>query len=183
MELTKKALKEAITGEFNAIQKYTKFQEIALKENLPKVAYLFKALIIGEKIHLKNHKKALGEEFEPILKDFKIGSTKENVLDALNVENWEYEEMYPGLIKDIKKEMKEEYAQVANLSLKWAKDVEFNHAKALSIALTNLNEGRDFEAEKLWVCKVCGNLIISDQPEEICPVCKHDPIFYVEVKL
>lgn len=183
MELTKKALKEAITGEFNAIQKYIKYQEVALKENFPKIAYLFKSLIVGETIHLKNHKKALGEDFEPKIKDFKIGTTKENVLDALNGETWEYEDMYPGLIKDMKKDMKEEYAQVANLSLRWAKDVEFNHAKALTLALANLNDGKDFEADKLWVCLVCGNLIISNKPKEICPVCKHDPLFYVELKM
>jgi rubrerythrin len=182
MSNTKEALKKAITGEFNAIQKYKKFEEVAAKENLPKISFLFKALIIGEQIHLKNHKKALGDAFEPELKAFKLGTTKDNLMTAWEAEIWENTKMYPDLIKEVKKEMKSEYTQVANLSFNWAKDVEFYHAEALSQAILNLNEGKDFVVDTLWVCKVCGNLIVINKPTEICPVCRHDPIFYVEVK-
>ena len=59
------ALKHVITGEFHAIQKYTQFAVKAREENLPNIARIFAAFIVAEKIHLANHRRALGEEFNP----------------------------------------------------------------------------------------------------------------------
>ena len=48
-------LKEAINGESNAKRKYELYAEQAMKENLPEVANLFKAVSQAENIHVKNH--------------------------------------------------------------------------------------------------------------------------------
>ncbi len=182
MTISETKLKESITGEFNAIQKYNKFAEIARKENLPNIAYLFKGLIAGEMIHFSNHKRALGEDFEPKKEDFKIGTTLENLKTAFGGETYEYKEMYPSFIKANKKEMKTQIGKLANLSMNWAMDVEVTHAVTLMKAINMLeNEKSDFIAGEIWVCAACGNLVIGEKPNEICPICKHDPMFYKEV--
>lgn len=172
----------AITGEFNAIQKYIKFAEIAEAENMPNVAYIFKALISGEMIHLANHKRALGEDFTPELKDFEPGKTLENLKTAFAAETWEYKEMYPSLIKSIKKENSEK-GKIAKLSMNWAKDVEITHAEVLRLVISYVEQNNDFDlaGKKLWVCQACGNLFIGNIPNKMCPVCKHGSIFYKEV--
>lgn len=181
MKKTEKYLKEAMDGEHNAIRKYSKYADVAEDEGLPNIAYLFRALIEGEKIHLKNHRNALGQEYTPKDEEFKIGSTLDNLKEAMGGETYEYDEMYPGFMDAIEKELKSEYAQVAELSFKWAKDVELTHAEILEQAKKSLEKGNDFTSEQLWVCKVCGNLVIGGKPAEICPVCKHDAQFYKEV--
>lgn len=182
MEKTVKYLKAAMDGEHNAIRKYTKFAEAALTENLPNIAYLFKALVEAEKIHLKNHGNALGQEYTPKDEDFTVGSTIENLNAALSGETYEYKEMYPDFMSAIGKELKQEDAQVAELSFKWAMDVELTHAEILTKAIELVKQGEDFVSNDIWICKVCGNLVIGGKPKDLCPVCKHDPAFYKEVQ-
>jgi rubrerythrin len=52
-------LKTAINGESNAKRKYELFAEQAMRENLPEIVHLFKAISYAESIHIKNHLKAL----------------------------------------------------------------------------------------------------------------------------
>jgi rubrerythrin len=173
----------AITGEFNAIQKYIKFAEIAEAEHMLNVAYIFKALVSGEMIHLANHNRALGKNFTPELKDFEPGNTLENLKTAFAAETWEYKEMYPSLIKSIKKENSEK-GKIAKLSMTWAKDVEITHAEVLRLVISFVEQDMDFnlDGKKLWVCQACGNLFIGDNPNKMCPVCKHSANFYREVQ-
>ncbi|MFX0103277.1 MAG: rubrerythrin family protein [Candidatus Hodarchaeota archaeon] len=180
MEKYKESLKEAITGEFNAILKYKKYSEIAEKENFPNIAYLFKALAAGEQIHFDNHKRALKEAFEPESKDFSPGTTLENLKDALGGETWEFKDMYPQLMKSIKRDGSTE-GLVAKLSMEWAKETEKTHAEVLQHAIGLMEAGNDFQGDKLWVCDACGNLYVGEKPNELCPVCKHDPFHYKEV--
>ncbi|MHA1793006.1 MAG: rubrerythrin family protein [Promethearchaeota archaeon] len=183
MEKYKESLREAITAEFNAIQKYRKYAEVAEKEGYPRVAFLFKALIQGENIHLRNHARALGEDFSPELQDFKVGTTMENLVDAMKGEWNEYKKMYPSLMDKFKREMKNFDAKVAQLSMRWAKNVEKHHSEVLARAIERLKNGKDFDEVNLWVCKACGNLFVGNEPAEMCPVCKHNKeIVYVEVQ-
>lgn len=175
------ALKEAIDGEFNAIRKYKEYARIAKEEKYPNIAKLFTALVVGESIHLANHKRSLIEPFEPETKEFKVGTTMENLKDAIGGETWEYKDMYPRLLKGLKR-AKTDDDEVAKLSLRWAMDTEKNHAKYLKEALLCLENGTDYDNDSYWVCEVCGNLEVGGEPDEICPVCKHDPVFFKEVK-
>ncbi|MHA1872047.1 MAG: ferritin family protein, partial [Promethearchaeota archaeon] len=104
LERSLKSLREAIKGEYNAIKKYKLYKKIAEDEGYHNIAKLFKGLIAGENIHLKNHRNALKsilkEDYksepkveEPDLKDFH-NNTIMNVKDAIKGETWEYNEMY-----------------------------------------------------------------------------------------
>ncbi|WP_371804606.1 rubrerythrin family protein [Candidatus Lokiarchaeum ossiferum] len=183
MELTKKYLKEAISGESSAVVKYTAFMETATQEGFTNIAYLFKALIAAEQIHIQNHRKALKDpDFQPKLENFQQKTTLLNIENAIEGELYEYKTMYPTFMKAIKKERKTMYGKVGYLSFEWARNVEITHANALKIALSALQSGKDLEQTEIWVCKVCGNLVLGDLPSEPCPICKHDPHFYKLIK-
>ena len=190
MSITAEYLKKAIIGESNAINKYRKFGEVAAKEGFPNVAYLFTALISAEEIHVNNHQRALKEAPPEIVLDeldvkgdASTKNTPKNVQAAIDGEMYEYKEMYPDFLRKIKKERKTLYGKVGYLSMDWAREVELSHAIALKIALEAVNLGKDLGLQQIWICKVCGNLVISEnRPNDICPVCKHDPHFYLEVQ-
>ena len=182
-KLTKGALKEAITGEFTAITKYGLYSTQAQKEGYPNIAYLFKALVAAEEIHLKNHRNALKEEFAVVADKFTEGTTLENVSSSVLLEEWEANTMYPELRKRIKPEIKKKggiYGKVAELSFKWAQNVEVTHAEALKLAKIALEAGHDLDLETIFICRVCGNLILTP-PKKICPVCGHDISFYLQI--
>ncbi len=181
MDTYESKLKVAINGEFNAVRKYLRFAEVAQKEGMPNVAYLFKALVAGEKVHLENHKRALGTAFTPEDKAFEAGTTLENLKAALATETWEYEEMYPGLIKGTRRDRSEQ-AEVARLSMQWALGTEKTHAMTLQKAIETVQQGKDYISVKFWVCVACGNLRVGDDLTGICSVCKHDARHFKEVE-
>ena len=181
MNIVKDYLKKALNGEFLATEKYSKFAEIAKKEGFDNIAYLFKSLTAAEKIHIKNHKNALEEDYIPESEEFTSGTTAGNVKDAMEAELWENKKMYPSFIKEIKKDKKNPIQKVAQLSFEWARDVEYTHYKALKLALKYIEQGIDLDCSEIYICKVCGNLIFIE-PTNICPICGHDLAFYFKVK-
>ena len=182
MKEVKDALKILIQGESDAVDHYFMFSEQATKEGYNNIALLFKALAMAEKIHIKNHLNALGEEFE-IKKNINTSvlSTKENIDLALNGEKVESRKLYPKLIKSIRKYNKSEYGKVAKLSMTWAKLAEKEHAKLLKIAYASLSKSQDMVFETLSVCNVCGNVVIDQKKDEECKICGHDSIFFETV--
>ncbi|MCF2141898.1 MAG: hypothetical protein K9W44_17740 [Candidatus Lokiarchaeota archaeon] len=193
LALTAEYLHEAIMGEQHAIEKYEKFAIIAYKEGFPHVATLFKALVQAEQIHVNNHKNAqknINDKTDnPISENqapTNFGNTRMNVKNAIESELYEYRKMYPNFIKNLKKtSQKSKQRDLTILSMKWAREVELTHAKALKIALKYVIRGVDLDIKTIWVCKVCGNLVLSkilEPPKELCPVCSHDPYFYQKVE-
>ncbi len=174
-------MKSALDGESTASKKYLEYSKVAQKEGHEGVAYLFLALSEAEQKHIRNHKNALKEEYDPEIGEYEAGTTIENLEDSIQGETWETEEMYPGFLKDTKGERFEESGKVARLSMKWAEEVEKTHAEVLQEALNALRAGKEFEAETIYVCRFCGNLVL-ELPEKICPVCKHDKRFYEKIK-
>jgi rubrerythrin len=181
MDTFEMILQKAIAGEYNAIRKYLHFAEVAHRENMPNVAYLFKALATGETVHLENHKRALGTPFTPEDQAFETGTTLENLKAALATETWEYKEMYPGFIKKVKRERSEQ-GEIARLSMQWALGTEKTHSMTLQKAIEIVQQGNDYIKTKFWVCVACGNLRVGEDLAGICSVCKHDARLYKEVE-
>lgn len=181
MSKTAVLLKTAISGEFNAIRRYAEFAQIAFKENLPNIGKLFLAFCEAEKVHKRNHLRALGEDFKPGEEKLEIGSTLENIQKTMIGEREESVHMYPSFQKAIKSELKDEKAQMANLSMQWAEKAERIHLKLLENAIARLTIGKDIETAKVWVCEVCGDVFISSTFRETCPICGHSSEFYREI--
>lgn len=178
-------LKEAITGEFNAMRRYLKFAEIAIAEKLPNVARVFKAFSAAEKIHMDNHTRALGNEgkgFSPKEEAYTPGTTVQNLENSIIGEAKENEEMYPEFMKAIKKELKTDKGQLATLSMKWAREAEKTHLMLMQQIVEEIKQGKDFVTKKVYVCLVCGNVFTDTNIKSICDICGHDATFYKSIE-
>ena len=173
-------LQTAINGESTAAQKYEQFAHKARKDGFENIGYLFDTLVRAEKIHISRHKNALGQEFTAELGEFDVGTTIENVSAGIEGELYEYNEMYKKFEKELKKIKPQSHEiKVAKLSVTWARNVEKTHAELLQMAKEAISQGKDLDIKDLYVCKVCGNVVIG-KPTENCKICGHDPQFYFE---
>jgi len=160
---TEQHLKEAFAGESQANRKYLAFAKKADREGYAQVAKLFRAAAEAETIHAHAHLKALKG----------IGSTAENLKEAISGETFEYESMYPPMIKDAEAEGHKAAAR----SFSYANQVEKVHADLYSKALDNLGQNQEVT---YYVCSVCGYTCESEVPDS-CPVCGSDAKVFFNV--
>jgi rubrerythrin len=146
-------LKAAFAGESQANRKYLAFAEKADREGYPQVARLFRAAAAAETVHALNHLRALAG----------IGSTAENLKEAMAGEVAEFEEMYPGMIAAAQAEGHKE----AERTFKFANEVEKIHARLFEQALANLEAK---EVADIFVCPICGYTVAGEPPDN-CPIC------------
>lgn len=164
MGKTEKNLKEAFAGESQANRKYLAFAKKAEEEGFIGIAKLFKAAAEAETIHAHNHLRELGG----------IKSTKENLLEAINGETFEFQKMYPQMIE----EAKEEGYEGALRSFVYANEVEKVHAQLYKKALENMDKKENVE---YYVCPVCGNTFENEVPEK-CPICNALKKFFKKIE-
>lgn len=181
-------LKEAIIGESNAKRKYELFAEQAYKENLPEVAHLFIAISSAEEIHIKNHLRALAKitnskvEREEIVKindeelKNKVSDTRNNLIQSIAGETFEFKTMYKGFIKNARKEDK----YLAEFSFNLARKAEIVHSKLYIKYLKKLDKKEIFEPIEIYVCSICGNVELGKAPK-VCPNCEHDQKFFKKI--
>lgn len=169
-DLTIANLKAAINGEATASAKYAAFAEQAAKDSLYSVEALFKAASQAEAIHIKNHQAALAElgvtDFTDSIGTFEVKSTAENLQAAIDGETYEFENMYPGFIKDADKEK----VQNAVVSFNYAQDAEKKHAQLYQDALAGI-QAPDSMATTYYLCPKCGN-IYATTAAEACELCQ-----------
>ncbi|MDQ7092837.1 rubrerythrin family protein [Desulfosporosinus sp. PR] len=142
----------AFAGEAQANRKYTAYAKKAEADGKKNAAKLFKAASDAETLHALKHFEVAG----------KIKSTAENLNDAVNGENYEYQSMYPEFLKIAQ----EEGNQAAMRTFTYALKAEEVHAKLYQEALDNLEQE---EEVFYYLCPVCGN--IEKFVPEKCPIC------------
>ena len=162
---------EALNGESTARNKYTYFASMAKKEGYEQIAQIFLDTSENEKEHAEVWYKLL----------FNIGSTKENLRNAIQKEQYEANEMYPGFAKIAEQEG---FSEIARL-FKKVSNIEARHAKRYMKLLENIEEDKVFSDEDdiEWVCRKCGNVHLSKNAPEICPVCEHKKSYYEREKI
>lgn len=156
MSKTDQNLKDAFAGESQANRTYLAFSKKAEEEGYARAAKLFRAAAAAETIHAHNHLRELGT----------VRSTRENLLEAINGESYEFQNMYPGMIGDARAEGR----AGALRSFEYANAVEKVHAALYRQVLDALERDRGGETE-FYVCQVCGYTVEGEAPDE-CPVCK-----------
>jgi rubrerythrin len=162
---SEKNLQDAFAGESQANRKYLAFAKQAEKEGFPQVARLFRAAAEAETVHAHNHFKALGG----------IKDTKENLMEAIGGETYEFKKMYPPMIEDAK----QEGANEALRSFTYANTVEKTHAELYQKAFDSL--GQAGESFDYYVCTVCGHTNEKAAPEK-CPVCGVAASLFIQIK-
>ena len=145
-------LMEAFAGESQANRKYLAYSKKAEKDGNINAAKLFRAASDAETIHALKHFEVAG----------KIGSTVDNLKDAVAGETHEYKEMYPDFVK----EAEAEENKAALRSFNFAMRAEEVHAKLYQEALESLDQTEEIF---YYLCPVCGN-IETFQPEK-CSIC------------
>lgn len=153
---TQDNLQDAFAGESQANRQYLAFAEQADKDGFPGVAKLFRAAAAAETIHAHAHLKAMGG----------IKSTLENLETAVEGERFEYQEMYPPYLK----EAQEEGDKKAERSFGLACGAEEVHCNLYRDALAKVRAGDDLDADKIYLCPVCGNVEYGEPPES-CSIC------------
>jgi rubrerythrin len=153
MSKTVEDLKAAFAGESQANRKYLAFAKKADQEGFPMAARLFRAAAAAETVHAHAHLKVLGG----------IKSTKENIMEAVQGESYEFQKMYPEMIADAKAEENKQALQ----SFEFANAVEKIHAQLYQKMLDNLDNQAMVD---VYICPVCGMTVEGEAPEK-CPVC------------
>ncbi len=156
-KMTEEFLKAAFAGESQAHMRYAIFAEEAEKKGLKKLANMFKAISYAELVHAKNHYKALGL----------IGETQSNIQQCIDGETFEIEEMYPVYNETAKFQNEKDAIRSTHFAL----EAEKIHQKMYIKAREFVESGKDYAAEKIYICPVCGwTHEDGDLPDE-CPVC------------
>ena len=163
MSKTEQNLKDAFAGESQANRKYLAFGAKAEKEGYAQVAKLFRAAAAAETVDAHAHLRTLKG----------VGSTADNLKEAIAGETHEFKTMYPAMIE----EAKAEDQKAALRSFTYANDVEKVHANLYTKALDNLDS---LEAVDYYVCDVCGYTCENDPPDT-CPVCGSNSKAFIKV--
>lgn len=149
------------------------------------ISHLFNAISSAEDIHIKNHLKVLEKitNSEVTIEDIvqidvqqlqkNVKNTRENLVQAIAGETFEFKKMYKTYIKNAKKED----IYLAEYSFNLARKAEKVHSKLFTKFLKDIESGINFESQELYVCQICGNVELGEPPR-ICPVCEHDYKFF-----
>jgi len=155
-KMTEDSLKASFAGESQAHVKYHVFSEKAKQEQKPNVARLFAAASFAEQVHAAAHLRTMSG----------VGSTTENLAEAVAGEGYEIDEMYPSYIA-IAEKQGEAQAKVAFYR---ANEAEKVHKSLYMKAKEAVDAGNDVELSDIWVCPVCGFTAEGEKAEK-CPLC------------
>lgn len=166
-------LKAAFAGECEAHLKYLFYAKKARKEGLLLVAKFFEEAANQEKHHAKVWFKKLHNDDIPI--------TKENLIDAMESEDYEAKTMY---IEFAKTAEQEGFDDIANLFQLVAKVEDYHKAKYQGL-LDDLEDKNFLKSSDpvLWICTECGHLHVGKEPPLICPICSHDQSYFIREDL
>lgn len=155
-EKTLQNLKEAFAGEAQAKTKYLAFAAKAEQEGYKNAARMFRAAAEAEAVHAHSHLRAMKG----------IGSTADNLKEAVAGETYEFESMYPGMVKRAEEAGEKEAAR----SFRFAMEAERVHARLYQMLLDNLDSGVELT---FHLCTVCGNIELG--PVDKCSICGAGP--------
>lgn len=178
---TLRNLLKAFAGESQARNRYTYFASVAKKEGFEQISAIFNETAENEKEHAKiffEYMNSIGENIDitAAYPAGKIGTTKENLLEAAEGEKLEWGTLYPEFEKVARKEGFKEIAD----SFKEIGEVEQQHEKRYRKLFENLKSGKVFKKDKLtkWKCRNCGYVHEGISAPKNCPACKHPQAYY-----
>ena len=166
MSKTEENLKAAFAGESQARNMYTYFAKVARKEGYHYIATIFEETAINEMQHAKDEFKLLNG----------IGSTVDNLKEAIAGEHYETTTMYPEFAAAAEEEGNREAA----ILFKMIARVEAEHRDRYKALLEMVENGTVFKREEpiRWKCSKCGYIHEGTEPPAKCPACKHPREYY-----
>ncbi|HON87982.1 MAG TPA: rubrerythrin family protein [Spirochaetia bacterium] len=176
---TEKNLMAAFAGESQARNRYTFFASQAKKEGFIQISLIFEETANQEKEHAKRLFNFMEGGTISITGEFPagpVGSTAENLLEAAQGENYEWQTMYPEFAKIAREEGFDAIATVFE-SIAVA---EKQHAKRYEKLRKNILEQKVFKQDTkvLWRCLNCGYIFEGTEPPKACPACAHPQDYF-----
>jgi rubrerythrin len=165
MPTTQENLASAFAGESQANRKYLAFAKKAEHEGYPQIARVFRAAADAETIHALGHLNNLNG----------VGSTLENLKEAVKGETWEFTEMYPPMLAQAEQE-----GHKSRVMFGFAAKAERVHAGLFEQALAALESGADLSQMDVYLCPFCGDIEFGQVPDK-CPICGAPAAKYVKV--
>jgi rubrerythrin len=156
---------------------------VAKKEGYQAIAAVFEETANHEKEHAERLFKFLEDtdvvEFTASVPAGKIGSTAENLAQAVNGEYEEHSEMYPAFAKTAREEG---FTNIAVAMENIAK-AELYHEKRFEKLLQDVKTQKLLKKNDLvmWKCTNCGFHITSQNAPKVCPACEHSEGYFIEV--
>ena len=165
---TQQNLMTAFLRECGAYMEYTFYAEQANAEGYREIYNTFNKFANNEKAHAKVWFKLFHA----------IKDTKENLIDARDLEHYENSTMY---VEFYKKAEEEGFTDIAALFKKVA-EIEKMHEKEYNRLYKQLNNDTFFTKAKstTWQCLNCGNIIDGETPPDSCPVCSYPKGYFTE---
>lgn len=166
---TEKNLQTAFAGESQARNKYDYFASQAKKDGFEAISAIFTETALNEKEHAKMWYKLLQE-------NGKIQNTEANLLMAALGENEEWTQMYKEFAEIAKKEG---FTEIA-VKFERVAEVEKEHEERYRALLELVKNGKVFKRaeKKIWKCRNCGTIVVSNEAPKICPTCDHDQSYF-----
>ena len=165
---TEANLQAAFAGESQARNKYTYYASKARKDGYEQIAAIFEETANNEKEHAKMWFKELNGG--------NIPDTLTNLNDAANGENYEWTDMYEEFAKTAREEGFEDIAKKFELVVQIEKHHEERYRKLINNIENKVVFSKDEDA--IWICRICGHVVIGKYAPEVCPVCNHPQSFF-----
>ena len=106
-----------------------------------------------------------------------VGTTKENVIAAMEAEIFTIDDVYPALLAGVEKDGLA--IAVRNVQYSWSSHVQ--HRDTLETIrqyspdyFETVARRIDEESERYYVCQICGS-VQPELPEDHCPICQRAP--------
>lgn len=164
---TEKNLYRTFAGESRARNKYDLYAEKARAEGYEWIAEIFEETAKNEYAHAR---RSFGELLG------KVGSTEENLMDAMSGEGEEYKNIYKKFEEEA---MAEGFDEIATF-YKELREVEEAHEERFKMLHDKLINGKMFEgnADSKWCCINCGYIHEGVEAPELCPLCNYPRAFF-----
>jgi len=176
---TEKNLLIAFAGEAQARNRYSYYAKAAKKEGYVQISAIFERTAEQERAHAKTLLKFMeGGEVE-ITASYPVtppGTTVENLHNAAQGEEHEFEEMYPEFAQTAQDEG---FAVIAT-TMRAIAVAEKQHAATYRALIANIGAEVVFEKneEVTWYCSKCGFTHKGKKAPKKCPACSHPQAYF-----
>lgn len=164
---TEKNLLKTFAGESRARNRYDLYAEKARLDGYQWVGEIFNQTALNEYAHARR-------SYGQLLNG--VGSTKENLVDAIIGETSEFKDIY----RKFENEAREEgFIEIANF-YKELREVEESHSERFKALYDKLEDGTMFKGpiESKWVCMNCGYIHEGSDAPLVCPLCKYPQAYF-----
>jgi rubrerythrin len=182
------AIAYAFQRETDAQRRYVDFAGAASQEGYKGIAYMFTAFAASEGVHARNFKgliTRLGGQANAGPTTIKRGTTKQNLITAVDDEIDSIDGLYPRTLERIQPEGHGEATRL----VKFAWESERQHRDLIQkirryspILFDQVAKAIDEKTGLYFVCQTCGSTL-NKVPSPSCPVCASAPEQYHRVPI